>query len=253
MSNLKTLGLALAAAFALFATVASAASAQTLSKITTSNGLPATLTATETGAGVNRLTLPVPKGAFLECPGSFYTGHAVGTTNGVSNGATTATITPHYKQTSGFGEPNCKGPFGIRSTIHMNGCDYVFHIGETIPGGTEHTYAVTYDIICPMGNEITVTLWTNETQHTTQPNTAFCTLHIPSQTNLTGGHATDTSTTDGHFELTGTVEGLIVNKTESAIHEGILCANEHITNASTDMDLTVEHKNASEPTVSLSH
>ena len=92
--NLKALGLALVAAFALSAVVASAASAQ--QGTITIEGGAATGFATEKTP--NKLKM---LGAAIECPGSTATVHKAGsTTELVPNGATEVTVRPHYSHTS---------------------------------------------------------------------------------------------------------------------------------------------------------
>ena len=231
--NLKLLGLALMAVFAMGAVLASAASAQ--GKLT-SDGL-VTLSGTETGVEQNRLTAFA---AFVECPGSTYVGHAV---NGglIPSGSTTATLTPNYKQTSTDGkDENCKGPFGWSATVDPNGCDFVVHLGATT-GGVAGTYGVTFDVVCPGGNEITVTLWTSKADHTKEiggglTTPPFCILHVPAQTGLIGAHATSTG---NDIDLTGTVEGITVKRTEQAEHPSpVLCKTETTTTGKFDLDVT---------------
>jgi hypothetical protein len=55
---------------------------------------------------------------------------------------------------------------GVATTIHMNGCDYLHHVTGGPP------YQGTIDILCPAGQEITITGGTK------------CTVHIPSQTGI---------------------------------------------------------------------
>jgi hypothetical protein len=254
--NLKVLGLALMAVFAMAAVTASAASAQ--NALITSDG-PVTLTLEETGTEANRLTA---FGAFTECPGSKYTGHLV-TTEAQTSGkrhseaaigknlipvpATTATITPHYKQP-------CKGSLGTVMTIDMNGCDYVLHSGPTTgvqpPEGA--TYETTMDIVCPPNKTITMTIWLSAAAHTSEPLAPKCILHIGEQKGLKGAHLTDTKLTDGHIELTGEIVGLIMKQTRNSI----LCpAGTETKEAKLDLDLTIKgHNSLGEPTgISLSH
>jgi hypothetical protein len=250
MRILKPLGLVLVVAFALSAVTASMASAQTVAKITSANGTAVTLTGKETGAGANKLTLG---SVGLECPGSTYTVHKTAVTphEALASGATSATITPHYKQTTASGEPNCKGPLGIRATIHMNGCDYVVSSGIT-PAGTEHTYEALFNIVCPPGQLIRITLWTSESDHTAGDATRYCIYHINPQINLGGAHLTDTNTNDGHIEISGAVTLIQMTSTESATHEGILCSTATISGGF-HLDVTVENKTAGGPGVNLSH
>lgn len=249
MRNLKALGLALVAVLALGGVYASAASAQQ-GKLP-SDG-PFTLTGVETGAESNNQLEAF--GVAVRCPGSEYTGHVVTThaqttaagkshekagtgSNLIPIDSSTATITPHYKETTPLGPPNCSAPvLGWSATVDLNGCDYVIHIGNTV---SEHTYNMTFDIVCPIGNEITVTLWKTEAKHTsgTKPT---CIMHIPPQNGLAGGHATDTNTRDGHIELTDTVEGVTVKKVGTNHDPSILCiGTSHESDSKIKLDVTV--------------
>jgi hypothetical protein len=208
--NLKVLGVALAAVFAMAAVTASAASAQ--GKLTSTG--PVTLTGTETGeAAANRLTA---FGAFVQCPGSTYTGHKAVTTPHafIASGSTSATLTPHYKQTTGTGAPNCTGSLGTSATVDLNGCDYLINLGATT-GGVAGTYGVKFDVVCPAGKSITVTIWLSESAHTTEPGSPKCIIHVPAQTGLAGAHATNTG--NGSIDLTGTVTGITATQTRNSI------------------------------------
>jgi hypothetical protein len=255
--NLKVLGLALMAVFAMAAVTASAASAQ--NALLTSDGA-VTLTGEETGVEKNRLEA---FGAFVECPGGTkYTGHLVTTEaqtagkehknagigkNLIASGSTTVTVTPHYK------EP-CKGSNNTVATIDMNGCDYVIHSGATTgvqpPGGA--TYGATVDIVCPPNKTITVTIWLTAGTHISEPLNPKCIIHIGSQSGLKGGHITDTNLADGHIELTETVEKITATQTRNSI----LCpAGTATTEAKFKLDVTVKgHNSVGAATgVSLSH
>ena len=235
--NLKALVLAMAALFVLSAAIASAASAQ--QGTLTSDG-PVTLTGEETGpSGSNATTM---FGLSIQCPGTTYTGHKYNETphQFIPSGATTITLTPHYK--------NCvAGNFPV--TIDMNGCDYVVHLGITT-GGIADTYGVSFDIVCPVGQEITKTIFTNAADHAA--NKPFCILHIKSQAGLVGAHATDT--TNGHIDISGVVEGVHIVRTKSASHL-ILCPEGTTATAKMDIDITLKgHNSLGSPTaVSLSH
>lgn len=235
---LKVLGLALLAILAFNAIAASGASAQQ-GKLT-SDG-PVTLKATETGEGANFWTVFNLK---TICPGTTYTGHKVlshaETTEGkkhelIPPGATTWTVTPHYKQDN----HNCK-VMNFPATIHMNGCDFVFHIGITT-GGIGDTYGLTMDIVCPPGKEITKTLWTTTEDHTNNPNNPFCVIHIPPQLGLAGPHVTDT--TNGHLDLTGAFQGIKATRTASPTHP-LLCPAGSTEAGKFEVDLTVSGSNS---------
>ena len=219
--NAKVLGVALAAVFALSAVAASAASAQ--QAYVTSDG-PVLLKGKETGAKTNRLTA---FGTFVECPGSTYVGGKLNTTpeeplSHELNGAeTTATIVPTYT--------NCVSTaLKLKSTVDMEGCDYVFHLQET--NGTD-SYAVTATVNCPTGNHIKVTV----------PVTG-CVITI---TEKEGAYPEDSyqglsliDTTNGELDITGTIEGITA-------HAGAGCPGAGTTTeeAKLDLDITVTGEN----------
>lgn len=247
--NLKTLGVALVAVFAIGAVVASAASAQ--GKLTSTGNV--TLTGTETGENANRLTA---FNAFVECPGSTYTGHKLAETphKFITSGSTTATLTPKYKEA----EDNCRGSLNTSATIDMNGCDYVIHLGATT-GGVNGTYGITFDVVCPAGKQITVTIWLSKAAHTSEPLAPKCILHVPGvaggvNQNLAGAHATDTG--NGTIDLTGTVKGITVTQTRNSILCPVKNGNgTHDPEAEFHLDVNVTGKNEAggATSISLSH
>ncbi len=202
--NLKALGLALMAAFAMSAVAASAASAQTNGKLTADG--PVTLTGVQTGEELaNSLTA---FGDILVCKGSTYTGHRVisqETTEKdpgkehelIEPGESTATITPHYK--------DCTQPGTTRHVVvDMNGCDYVFHVGETTGG--EHTYGVTADVVCPPNQKIKVTVWNQATS------ILLCEITVGAQNGLKGAHLKHTTSPADDIDLEGKFEGVHAQK-----------------------------------------
>lgn len=233
--NLKAFGLALVAVFALSAVASSLASAQTQGTLSTDG--PVTFVADETGVSQNWFEA---FGLKVECPGSTITGHAYNATpHGlISNGATTATLTPHWVE-----KPDgcLVTPGNFRATIDMNGCDFVIHLGETT-GGVAGTYGVTFDVVCSGTNEITLTIWTNATDETNKT-TPMCILHVKPQTGLTGAHATNGS--GGHINIAGQVTGIHVTKTGTGTH-GVLCPVGPATTTAGkfNIDVTVTGKNA---------
>jgi hypothetical protein len=239
--NLKALGLALVAVFALSVVVASAASAQEAEQglLTSEGQAPVTLTAEETGT--NFLTAA---GVTVKCPGSTYTGHKYNVTphSFILSGATKVTITPHIKQ------ENCVAAGIFRMTVHTNGCDYVLNIGETSPiGNDEGTYDVTTDIVCPAEKAIVVTMYTTEPKH--NKDEPFCVLHIKEQTGLQGAHATDTG--NGHIDIAGTITGVTATRTVSA-HAPILCPHTTTSAGEFDIDLTVKAHNEAGKSTAIS-
>jgi hypothetical protein len=174
--NLKALGLAV---LAICTMSASAASAQQ-GKLT-SDG-PVTLHIKENPPPAVNAPV-VAFGAETKCPSSSYTGHRYNVTphSRIESGATTVTVTPHYSQSE------CTSS-GFSSTIDMNGCDYVFHIGSTT-GGVAGTYGVTADVVCPVGGHIVVTVWNGQTH--VAPAFIVCTVTVKPQTGLIGPHLTN--------------------------------------------------------------
>jgi hypothetical protein len=245
--NLKVLGLALVAVFALSAVAASAASAQV--GTLTSTG-PVTLDGVNTGeASANQLSA---FGGTTQCPNVTYTGHKALTTKEteegkihepIPNDSSKFTITPHYGV--------CTSKIGAASfptTVDMNGCDYTFDLEGTTPG--VDTYTVRATVVCPTGKHITITIFASAAKHTS--NEPFC--HITITENAAGYlglHATDT--TNGKIDITGTVTGISADKKSPT--GSILCPEETTNTATLAQDVTVTGKNnAGEATsISLSH
>jgi len=253
--NLKALGLALFAAFALCAVVASAASAQ--NGRLTSTG-PVTLIGTETGgAEANQLSAfgfktschleaisAAEKATVSPHKKTTYTGHKYNVTPHVAipSGAETITITPHYVGCTTSGFP---------TTVNMNGCDYVFHLTPT--SGVDK-YAVDATVDCPTGQHIEITVYANAAEHTA--NKPFCHVKIlekegafPGDT-YTGLSATDN--TNGTGTISGEVTGITAEKTSTSI----LCgSSEENATGSLKQDVLIEGRNAENKatSISLSH
>jgi hypothetical protein len=226
--KIKSLGLSLVAVFAIGAVSASVASAQ--NGIFTSDG-PATLIGTQTGvANENSIT------AFsktVTCPNATYTGHKVNVTphEPIPSGATQATLTPHYGV--------CASNTGaFPTTIDMNGCDYVISIGETT--GIADQYFLSTQITCPTGQHIVITLFTTASGHTA--NTPFCNLTLTENpAGYTGLKQTDT--TNSTLDVTGTIEGLVLDKKSNAADTGILCPTEETKTGILHFDISAVDKN----------
>lgn len=227
--NLKAMGLALVAVFALSAVVASAASAQ--GKLTTEGGQAVTLTGTETGVKANALTA---FGIPVECPGSSYTGHKDNVTphTFIPNLATSATITPHYAT-------NCLALNTYPATVTKNGCDFVIRVGATTgeQTATKKTFAATFDVVCPAGKSIEVEVWEHAQAHTNVP---WCTVKVGSQVGLVGAHVTSTPASDD-LDLDGTVEGIKASRSGT---KAILCPTSETSAAKFDLDVTVKAHNS---------
>lgn len=199
--NIKIMGLAVIAILALTA-LTSAVSAQAANGRLTSTG-NVTLTGTEiTPAKATAFGLTV------ECSGSTAVGHKVGSTTAfLPSGSEAVTITPTFKQP-------CRSNVGP-STIDLNGCDVVSHIGETT--GMADTYSGTSELVCPAGKDVTVTNWFSEAEH--KEGKEACTIHVAPQAGIINGTVKDT--TEGDLVLSGSVKGHAV-ETKDSLHS-LLC------------------------------
>jgi hypothetical protein len=242
--NLKVLGIALVAIFAMSTMVASAALAQ--GKLTTEGGVAVTLTGSETGVQTNRLTM---FGIPFACEGSTYTGkktlitaetEAGKTHELLPNLSTTATITPNYNQ------PKCAltvGGSNFPATVTMNGCDYNIQIGATTGEQTETktTFGLTTDIVCPKEKDIQIELWEfGDTKHEVA---SWCMFTIKPQTGLKGAHVSSTrkATPKDDLDLDGKVEGITVSRSGT---KPLLCPTSEEKAASLDLDVTVKGENS---------
>ncbi len=237
--KLKVLGIALVAAFAIGAVVASAASAQ--SGIVTSDG-PFTL------KGVNRIGAEEKAnsmsmfGQAITCPSATYTGHKVNVTphEKVANNSSSVTITPNYGP--------CKIGTILEATLDLNGCDYAIDLGQTT--GVADQYAVTTTIQCPAGKHIVWTLFTNETFHTEFK--SFCHIMITEKASYDGLRLTDN--TNNTFSLTGIIENIQADKeviSGTTPDLGIICPKETTTTGALRLDVTITE--ASGTAIKLSH
>lgn len=205
--NLKALGVAMAAVFAMSAVMASAASAQ--QAYLTADTALAGIDGKDIGAAsANRLTA---FSTYTQCSEVNYSGSILGES---SDHGTTATAIPDYK--------GCKSSaLGFGTTVAMNDCHYIFHLGETT--GEGDTYGVQSTLICEgEGNpEVTINVFGSH-----------CTITItPSEAGYSGLHATDT--TEGDIVLNGTVEGIKAHATGNCPETGTT------ENAKLDTNVTV--------------
>jgi hypothetical protein len=221
--NIKALGLAFVAMLCMGAVAASSASAQ---GVLTSDG-PVTLTGEETGGlFANSFT---GEAGNVTCEGSTYTGHKYDETPHelIESGESTATITPHYNQ------ENCEAHtffnlITLPATVTMNGCDYVFHIGDET--GEAGTYGVTADLVCSDDNDVEIHIY-EDGGHENE----ICHVTIEGQTGLSGPHLTND---EGHVDLVGTFTGI------HEVHDGPGCEGPKTNaNASLHVDVTISGDN----------
>jgi hypothetical protein len=149
MRNLKVLGLALVAMFAMSAVAATVASADDL----TAESYPTTLTG-KPDPTATKPDIFVTTAGNISCTEPAY--HAT-----LEAAATSVTATATYAGCTAFGLP---------AQIDMEGCSYVF----TIMGGTSTVGDA--DLSCPAGKEVIIT----------QKPTDKCIVRVKAQSDLTG-------------------------------------------------------------------
>jgi hypothetical protein len=202
MRNLKALGLALFAVFALSAMAASTASAQTNGTLT-SESSPVWI------HGEDEPNIPIPLTAFggvTPCLPKAYTGGKVdGTTagghhEGLSSGTSKFTLLP---------EDSLCIIGAWRITISLNGCDYVFHIAGT---QKPDVYDTVTDLSCPEGKEATIGIYFTHEGFTSNPERPDCEYRIPPHVGLVGATLSDEG--NGHLTLGGTIGNMDMTRTE---------------------------------------
>jgi hypothetical protein len=196
--NLKALGLALVAVFAMSAVAASAASAATPGEFTSTGKV------TVTGSGAE--TFGFEAGQAFTCATSDHTIMPEKVTPwGFLNpgtGLTTLTDQAHYS--------GCLVQVGAQvlpATVTTNGCDFLLHLGETTVGTTE--YGATTDVVCSANETMEIHLYEKEPDVT-----SICTYKIPAQVGLKGA---DVKNNAGKIEVKGTLTGIAMTRT------GVLC------------------------------
>jgi hypothetical protein len=170
--NLRALGLALLAAFAMSAVIASATQATPNTQFTTSEYNSVIYGAQEGTPPDGTNFLETTPGRKTECHVAEYEATLTAATSAL-------TVTPHYA--------GCVAS-GVSTNVDLNGCHYKF-----APGTAVDTTTVTggkVDIICPAGKDIKVTI-----------GPGICEIHVPAQTGLT-------NTTAGVSGVTYTNEGV---------------------------------------------
>ena len=183
MRNLKILSLALMAALAMSAMVASAAQGSVEPKLTSATTYPLTLHGEQLATG-NSFTAPLGTGTGIVCSKGTFDGLA--TLNGP---ALAAEFTPTYE--------GCKSENGLFVTVTHNGCKFKFYDLTT---SSAH-YKATTDLICPPEKQIEVHVYLFS-GHTFP----VCTLDMAEQKGLPG--ATVTNQAGGHVLLEGTITGI---------------------------------------------
>lgn len=215
--NLKALGLALVAVFAMGAVMASAASAQ--GKLT-SDG-PVTLDGSQTGAAsANQLSA---FGSTVQCTTVTYTGHKSDVTPHalIPSGSSSATINPSYSGCT------ANTSLGVKpATVDLTSCDFELTIGAATAGGGG--WGVTAHLDCDTGDEAHVEIY-NDANHTER----ICTVTFGEQT----AHGADVlNTSGGHIGLLGTFTGIVAKREGLCLLDG---KGTNTTSATLSTDVTV--------------
>jgi len=173
--NLKALGLALVAVFALSALAASVSSADTFTSATSTT----ILTGETDGASETIIKSQPEGGANLKCKHASYAGTQSGTA------VTSVRVHPKYSE--------CEIEGIGAATFDTQGCDYLLT-------GTTTNEDATTKIECTTGSEILMT-------------SSLCVLHFGSQEPLGGVHYTNLATSPTTVTVTTTVTGVHFTKT----------------------------------------
>jgi hypothetical protein len=204
--NLKALGLAFLAVFAMSAIAVSAAQAEGVDSLT-----PASYPAWLTGEVEENQVYTTNTGMKTECSG----GSAQATIEKAGVGDTSVTVTD-IKAT---GCVTKLGTSTMPATIDMTGCDSVFSGGKTDPEDSTHYTNATVAINCPVGvTGPDVTTFTNATNHTA--GTALC--HLTVWSSITAGSITNTNLATSPNTVTVKSVGITNNVTRSG---SIICGN----------------------------
>lgn len=149
-------------------------------------------------------------GRTVECEEARFHGEA-------ENGDTTLILLPTYGK--------CASPFfGGPATIVRNGCSYVLHLTAEAEG-EEHSYTAGFDISCPEGKEMIVSIFTSEENH--ENNTPTCRYMIGAQTGLgtitlTNLAADEEGTKNEWIHASINIEG-IVSTRDTTVGKPLLC------------------------------
>jgi hypothetical protein len=195
--NFKAFGLAMVAALALSAVVASGAQAATAS--VRAGSYPATLTGNQKTVNVLSVGGGVRK---VSCKTAIFHGT-------ITAAADPVTLTPTYSE--------CNSEPGGPATVTMNGCDYDLYPNSV----TATTGTGTADLTCPAGKEVEVHIYENAEKHA--KGESLCTYDIPPQTNLSAGeYHNETNAATGKKDITATLNVTNI-ATKSTVNAKILC------------------------------
>ena len=207
--NLKALGLALMAAFALSAVGATAAQA-------TPDDLIVDAPGAVTVTGEQLEILPNHKDhTFTLSSGRGFTCGIVTADGTVADGDNFITVTPTYG--------SCFSNEIQPITITGNGCSHKLHGGNLETPGTHAFKEGTVDLECPAGKQVEVHVYSNHHSHTTGTS-VLCTYNIaPFQNKLANTYENTTTPDPDDIDVTTTAEGIVITRvTGSALVCGSL-------------------------------
>jgi hypothetical protein len=162
--NLKVLGLALVAVFAMSAMVAASAQAVAAKFKADSTTASAKFKIEQDGNTATGTQVFVTEFGEVDCQTLTGSGTA-------ANEAAEVTVqNVAYTGHQFLPESTACEAFGLEATINFNGCDYVFHAGTSIAAGES---TGTADVVCPAGKSIDINA------------AGLCTVTVPAQTGLT--------------------------------------------------------------------
>jgi len=221
--NLKALGLALVAIFAMSAVVASAAHATAASFSWDSGTTRLTGTAASIADGGTQKTTITGGALSISCDTVYANASVAGTSATSITTDTKITYTNSAEEAAGE-KHTCTNNLGGKVTLSTTDCNYRFNAGETV---TASSSKGTMDIVCPAGSTgFTVT------------SAGLCTIHTFAQNGL--GPVNYSTMTGPPEDIT--IEFNITNKTYT--HTG-LCGNATKADGTYTGKITVKGSNAS--------
>ena len=160
---------------------------------------------------LNTQEFTTPGGTIVTCTG--VGGHAT-----VTNGQTevTATSISYSGCTTNIA--------GTVATVTMNGCDYLFHGGETDPNEIGHGIEGEVDLVCPEGKSVVIDVYASAAKHSAGE--TLCKLNVSGFTNHKEITYTNTTGSRNDFDMKA-VEVPVAYTREGSILCGAASATGH--------------------------
>lgn len=133
--------------------------------------------------GAARWTMSAETGQELETDGGIITCNEVAASGGLNGTSPSTVLTTEGLAFSHNGSPNCITSIeGFEPSMESNGCEFIFHAGETVDGN-QGEVEIFIDLVCPPNQEYVA-------------NGGFlCTIKVPSQAGLTSSLARTVTST----------------------------------------------------------